>query len=75
MKRLSVPMDLVEFALDNAADILGYFPPHIMCSISNQQDAQRLAKLKCWSWEVDTSLDGDEWKLRVGGQTLYCEGA
>ncbi|KKK99066.1 hypothetical protein LCGC14_2636470 [marine sediment metagenome] len=70
MEQLSVAMDLSEVALDDAADKLRYIAPHITVSRHGQYEAQRLAKLKCWSWGVNDLLGGDEWSLTINGQTV-----
>lgn len=75
MERLNVDMDLSEMAIQDASIQLKYKPPHIMCAAAGQYDAKRLAELMRWSWEVDDSLSGDEWKLRVGRTVLYSPGA
>ena len=75
MKQLPVNMDLCEAALEDAATLLGYVPPHIIASSDNVFEAERLAIKYCWSWAVDAELSGDQWKIRVNGQTMFSLGA
>ena len=75
MKQIPVSMDLCEVALEDVAILLGYVPPHIMVSAENVFEAERLAIKNCWSWGVDAELSGDQWKVRINGQTIYSPGA
>ncbi len=74
METLRVAMDLSEAALDDAAIQLRYIAPHITVSRYLCTDAQRLAKLKGYSWGVDPKFEGDEWSLTTNGQTVGSPG-
>ena len=76
MIRLSVDCDLTECGVENALEALGgYTPPHIMVGTAWRLEAIRICSRFGWSWEVDSQLSGDEWKVRLNGKTMYSPGA
>ena len=75
MEQLPIPADLSEASVEGAASILRYVRPHISVSRLWQVEAKRLADMKGWSWSVDSELSGDEWKLKINGQTIYSPSA
>ena len=75
METLFTSCDLSEAGLEDAANKLRYISPHITVSRFGSFDAQRLAKLKGYSWVVDAEYDDDEWSLTINGQTVGSPGA
>ncbi len=75
MEVLPVTMDLSEASLEDATNKLRYISPHISVSRFLSFDAQRLAKLKGYSWGVNPDYDDDEWSITINGQTVGSPGA
>ena len=75
METLPTACDLSECGIEDAANRLRYISPHIAVSRHGCIDAQRLAKLRGYSWSVNPEYSEYEWSLTIGGQTVGSPGA
>lgn len=76
MEQIRTAMDLSEVGLEDAVEQLGGFtPPHVIVCDADKYLAQRLLARIGWSWEIDTELPVDAWKVRLNGKTVYSPGA